>query len=502
MLRRLLPELILAGPIDAETPISVPHFSGGEAWFGTGRSYATVYNPSSGMPIRKVHFASDADIEKVIENAARAATSWNTAPIALRSGVLRHFSELLRENETPLSFLIAQESGKTLRNAQSEIRRGLEVIQYASRLGHFFEEQSKRHDEKGACTSSLLQPLGVCVGITPSNFPLMVPLWLAPLAIACGNAFVLKPSPRAPSTPVRIAELMKEAGLPSGVMNVIQGDVQTANKLITHPRTAAVSFVGSSPVARSVYAQAATAGKRVQALGGAKNHVIVMPDADLDLASRSIIHGAYGSAGQRCMAVAVVVVVEQIADQLVDRLMRHAQSIGVMPAELEHRGMGPLSSREHMNEVLRYIESGIAEGAKLVVDRRWPIVPGHENGFYVGPCLFDFVRLDMRIYQEEIFGPVLCVVRVPDFETALDLVNASHFGNGASLFTRDARRAHTFSERVEAGMVGINVAVPIVDVEHGFGGWKDSLFGDMGVYGHEGVRFFTRSKKTISMLGS
>src|SRR3989344_5270440 len=502
MLHRVLPELTLGETVDVETLNSVPHFSGGKAWLWTERSYATVYNPSSGTPIRKVHFASDADIEKVIENAARSAASWGTVPVSLRSRILCHFSELLRENEAPLSFLIAQESGKTLRNAKSEIRRGLEVVQYASRLGHFFEEQSKRHDEKGACTSSVLQPLGVCIGITPSNFPLMVPLWLAPLAIACGNAFVLKPSPRAPSTPVRIAELMIEAGLPPGIMNVIQGDVQTANRLIAHPRTTAVSFVGSSPVARSVYAQAAAAGKRVQALGGAKNHVIVMPDADLDLASRSIIHGAYGSSGQRCMAVAIVVAVEQIADQLVDRLVRHAQSIGVMPAELEHRGMGPLSSREDMNGVLRYVESGIAEGAELVVDRRWPIVPGYENGFYVGPCLFDRVRPDMRIYREEIFGPVLCVVRVPDFETALGLVNASRFGNGAALFTRDARRTRTFLEKVEAGMVGINVAVPIADVEHGFGGWKDSLFGDIGVYGPEGVRFFTRSKKTISMLGS
>jgi malonate-semialdehyde dehydrogenase (acetylating)/methylmalonate-semialdehyde dehydrogenase len=397
-----------------------------------------------------------------------------------------------------LAALITSEHGKVVSDARGEVTRGLEVVEFACGIPHLLKGEFSEQVGTGVDSYSVRQPLGVCAGITPFNFPAMVPMWMFPVAIACGNTFVLKPSERDPSTSIRLARLLQEAGLPDGVFNVLHGDKVAVDALLADPRIAAVSFVGSTPIAEYIYRTATASGKRVQALGGAKNHLVVMPDADLDQAVDALTGAAYGSAGERCMAISVAVAVGAVADALVDRLAQRVKALKINAGTDESAEMGPLVTRQHLDKVAGYVAAGLAEGAKLVVDGRGVKVAGHESGFFLGGCLFDQVRPDMTIYQEEIFGPVLSVVRVPDFDTAVDLVNRHEYGNGVSIFTRDGDAAREFSTRVQIGMVGINVPIPVPMAFHSFGGWKRSLFGDHYVHGPEGVRFYTHLKTITS----
>jgi malonate-semialdehyde dehydrogenase (acetylating) / methylmalonate-semialdehyde dehydrogenase len=394
--------------------------------------------------------------------------------------------------------LITGEHGKVLSDARGEVTRGMEVVEFACGIPQMLKGEFSENVGTNVDSWSLRQPVGVCAGITPFNFPAMVPMWMFPVAIACGNTVVLKPSEKDPSCPMRVAELLHEAGLPDGVFNVVNGDRDAVDTLLTDPQVAAVSFVGSTPVADYIYRTASANGKRVQALGGAKNHMVVMPDADAENAASALIGAAYGSAGERCMAISVAVAVGGAADPLIDALRRQLEQLKVGPGVADAVEMGPLVTREHLARVTGYVDLGVEEGARLVIDGRSLRVPGHEKGFFIGPCLFDDVQPDMRIYREEIFGPVLCVVRVPDLETALQLVNGHEFGNGTSIFTASGEAARNFSQAVQAGMVGINVPIPVPMAFHSFGGWKRSLFGALHVHGSDGVRFYTRLKTVTS----
>jgi malonate-semialdehyde dehydrogenase (acetylating)/methylmalonate-semialdehyde dehydrogenase len=412
--------------------------------------------------------------------------------------VLFRFKELLERDGDALARLVSSEHGKLVPDARGELVRGIEVVEFACGVPQLLKGEFSEQVGTGVDSWSLRQPLGVCAGITPFNFPAMVPLWMFPLAIACGNSFVLKPSERDPSAAVALARLFEEAGLPPGVLNVVHGDRVAVEALLADPRVAAVSFVGSTPVAEAVYRAGSAAGKRVQALGGAKNHLVVLPDADLDQAVEALVGAAYGSAGERCMAISVAVAVGAAADPLVERLARRARSLRLGAGEDEGAEMGPLVTRQHLERVRGLVERGVAEGAKLVVDGRDARAAGHERGFFLGACLFDEVRPGTTIYREEVFGPVLAVVRVPDFESALALVDRNEYGNGVSIFTRDGAAAREFASRVQVGMVGINVPIPVPMAWHSFGGWKRSLFGDHAVHGPEGVRFYTRLKTVTS----
>ncbi|MBV9859738.1 MAG: CoA-acylating methylmalonate-semialdehyde dehydrogenase, partial [Alphaproteobacteria bacterium] len=402
--------------------------------------------------------------------------------------------ELLERDSDNLAAMITGEHGKVLSDAKGEITRGLEVVEFACGIPHLLKGAFTEQVGRGIDSWSVRQPLGVCAGITPFNFPAMVPMWMFPMALACGNAFILKPSERDPSAGFRIAELLAEAGLPAGVFNVVHGDKQAVDALLHHPGIAAISFVGSTPIAEYIYTTAAAAGKRVQALGGAKNHMVVMPDADLDQATDALMGAAYGAAGERCMAVSVAVAVGGIGDKLLDKLVPRVRALKIGPGTDPEAEMGPLVTRAHLDKVRSYVDLGIREGAKLAVDGRGLKLQGYENGFFLGGCLFDEVRPEMRIYKEEIFGPVLSVVRAPDFESAARLVNEHEYGNGAAIFTRDGDAAREFASRSQIGMIGVNVPIPVPMAFHSFGGWKRSLFGDMAVYGGEGVRFYTRLK--------
>ena len=406
--------------------------------------------------------------------------------------------ELIERDLEKLAALISSEHGKVVSDARGEVTRGLEVVEFACGIPHLLKGEYSEQVGTGVDSYSMRQPLGVCAGITPFNFPAMVPMWMFPIAIACGNTFVLKPSERDPSAGVHLAKLLQEAGLPDGVFNVVHGDKVAVDALLTDPRIAAVSFVGSTPIAEYIYRTGTGTGKRVQALGGAKNHLVVMPDADLDQAVDALTGAAYGAAGERCMAISVAVAVGGVADALVERLAQRAKALKINAGTDEAAEMGPLVTRQHLDKVTGYLATGLAEGAQLVVDGRGVKVPGHEQGFFLGGCLFDHVRPEMRIYKEEIFGPVLSVVRVPDFETAVDLVNKHEYGNGVSIFTRDGDAAREFSTRVQIGMVGVNVPIPVPMAYHSFGGWKRSLFGDHCVHGPEGVRFYTHLKTITS----
>jgi malonate-semialdehyde dehydrogenase (acetylating)/methylmalonate-semialdehyde dehydrogenase len=476
----------------------VQHFIGGKIAAGASGRWGDVFNPATGERTRRVAFASPAEIDSAVGAAAAAFPGWAATPPLTRARIMFKFKELLERESNALAAIITDEHGKVLSDAQGEITRGLEVVEFACGIPHLLKGEFTEQVGRGIDSWSVRQPLGVCVGITPFNFPAMVPMWMFPMALACGNTFVLKPSERDPSAGLRIAELLMEAGLPAGVFNVVHGDKEAVDALLHHPQVSAVSFVGSTAIAEYIYTTAAAAGKRVQALGGAKNHMVVMPDADLDQATDALMGGAYGAAGERCMAVSVAVAVGGVGDKLVDRLVPRVRALKIGPGTDPEAEMGPLVTRQHLDKVRSYVDVGVQEGAKLVVDGRGLKLQGYENGYFLGGCVFDDVKPDMRIYKEEIFGPVLSVVRADSFDEATKLASDHEYGNGAAIFTRDGDAAREFASRVQIGMVGINVPIPVPMAFHSFGGWKRSLFGDMAVYGGEGVRFYTRLKTVTS----
>ena len=476
------------------TSHTLGHYVQGAAVPGQSGRFGTVFDPAIGKPRLQVAFASRNETGRAVSAAAAAIPTWAATPPLQRARVLFRFKELIEQHRDELAGLITAEHGKVLADARGEVTRGLEVVEFACGIPHLLKGEFSENVGSGVDSWSLRQPVGVCVGITPFNFPAMVPLWMFPIAIACGNTFVLKPSEKDPSCPLRLAELLTEAGLPPGVFNVINGDREAVDTLLTHPQVSAVSFVGSTPVAEHIYRTAAEHGKRVQALGGAKNHMVVLPDADIELAANALMGAAYGSAGERCMAISVAVAVGDAGDRLVRALQPKLKALKIGPGTLPDVDMGPLVTGEHRDRVRGYIDTGVAEGATLVVDGRTTKITGAEAGFFLGASLFDDVTPAMRIYREEIFGPVLVVVRARSFTEALQLVSDHEFGNGTSIFTRDGRAAREFTHAVAAGMVGINVPIPVPMAFHSFGGWKRSLFGDLNVHGPDGVRFYTRLK--------
>jgi malonate-semialdehyde dehydrogenase (acetylating)/methylmalonate-semialdehyde dehydrogenase len=475
------------------------HYINGQKVEGTSGRFGDVFNPATGEVAARVPLASSSETASAIEAAAAAFPDWRNTPPLRRARVLFRFKELLDANLDELAQLVSSEHGKVFSDARGSVIRGIEVVEFATGAPNLLKGDFSENVGRDVDSYSTRQPLGVCAGITPFNFPAMVPMWMFPVALACGNTFVLKTSEKVPSTALRLAELLTEAGLPDGVFNVVNGDKEAVDTLLTHPQVAAVSFVGSTAVAEYIYQTATLNGKRCQALGGAKNHMVVMPDADMEQVADALMGAAYGSAGERCMAISVAVAVgDDTADAIIERLASRVMDLKVGPGSDPDAEMGPLISGEHLSKVKDYVDLGIEEGAELVVDGRSLSIEGHENGFYLGGCLFDKVDSNMRIYQEEIFGPVLCVVRVADFDTALQLVNDHEYGNGTAIFTRDGDTARTYSSQVQVGMVGINVPIPVPMAFHSFGGWKRSLFGDMHMHGMEGVHFYTRLKTTTS----
>ncbi len=473
------------------------HFIDGKRVAG-GSATAPITDPATGKIARQVSLAGAAEVDQAVAAAARAFPAWAATPPPRRAAVMFRFKALIEQHADELAGLITSEHGKVLSDAKGSLQRGLEVVDFACGIPHLLKGEFSENVGTNVDAYSLRQPLGVCAGITPFNFPAMVPLWMFPVAIACGNAFILKPSEKVPSCAMRLAELLSEAGLPPGVFNVINGAKDAVDAILAHPGIGAVSFVGSTPVAEHVYRSGTQAGKRVQALGGAKNHMVVMPDADLDQAADALMGAAYGSAGERCMAVSVAVAVGGAADPLVQKLAPKVRALKIGPGTDKESEMGPLVTAAHRDRVKDYIDLGVKEGAELVVDGRDLRLQGYEDGFFLGGSLFDQVRPEMRIYKEEIFGPVLCVVRAADFEQALTLVNAHEYGNGAAIFTRDGDAARTFVSRAAAGMVGVNVAIPVPMAFYSFGGWKRSLFGDHHMHGPEGVRFYTKMKSVTA----
>jgi malonate-semialdehyde dehydrogenase (acetylating)/methylmalonate-semialdehyde dehydrogenase len=471
----------------------VSHFINGQIAEGTSGRTGEVSNPALGQVARRVAFASKAEVDRAIAAAAAAYPQWAASPPLRRARILTRFRELMERDLTRLARIITSEHGKVLSDAKGEVQRGIEVIEFASGIPQLLKGEYTEEVGTAVDSHSLRQPLGVVAGITPFNFPAMVPLWMFPVALACGNTFVLKPSEKDPSLGIEMALLLKEAGLPDGVFNVVNGDKEAVDALLDSPTIQAISFVGSTPIAEYVYRRGTATGKRVQALGGAKNHMVVMPDADLEQTVDALVGAAYGSAGERCMAISVAVAVgDRLADTLVERIKTRLATLRVAPGEEAGAEMGPLVTKEHRDKVRGYIDLGVSEGAELVADGRE--VPLQSSGYFLGATLFDRVTPSMRIYKEEIFGPVLSIVRVPDFETALKLVNEHEYGNGTAIFTRDGDAARAFSNGVSAGMVGINVPIPVPMAFHSFGGWKRSIFGDHYVHGPEGVRFYTRLK--------
>lgn len=477
---------------------AVSHWIDGRPVHGTSQRSAPVRNPAVGSVETNVPLGSPNDVDHAVGAARRAFDTWRDTSVSRRAQVMFGLRALLERHQDDLARLISREHGKVLDDARGEIIRGREVVDYACGVAELLKGQYSDQVSTGVDTTTYRQPLGVCVGITPFNFPIMVPLWMHPIAIACGNTFVLKPSERVPSVSVRVAELYAEAGLPDGVFNVVNGDHVTVDALIGHPGVAAVSFVGSTPVARAVHAQASVNGKRVQALGGAKNHAVVMPDADLDQTAREITAAAYGSTGQRCMALSAVIAVGGIGDELVKRLRTAAEAVRVGPADDPRSDIGPLITSDARERISAHVSRAETGGAEIVTDGRGIVVDKYENGYYLGPCLLDRVTPDMEVYTDEVFGPVLVVLRVADLDAAMDLVNRSSFGNGVAVFTSSGAVARKFQREVDIGMVGINVPIPIPMAFHSFGGRKNSLFGDMHVHGPEGVLFYTRAKTITS----
>ncbi len=455
---------------------------------------AEVINPATGCVIRQVPLADSTDIELAVAAASAAFPGWRDTTALRRSRIISRFRELLELHRAELAQLASEEHGKTLEDAAGSVQRGIEVVEFASGIPHLLKGEHAENVGRGVDCHSMLQAIGVCAGITPFNFPAMVPMWMFPVAIACGNTFILKPSEKVPSCSLRMAELFKEAGLPDGVFNVVPGDKAAVDALLAHPLVRTISFVGSTPVAQYIYQTAARYGKRVQALGGAKNHAVVMPDADLDFTADAIMGAAYGSAGERCMAISVVVAVGDIADGLVARLKAAAEKLVVGAGDQKGVDMGPVISALHRDKIMAYIDSGVAQGATRVTDGRGIKVSGYEGGYFVGPTLFDDVTPDMTIYREEIFGPVLAVLRVATLEAAITLVNSNAYANGTAIFTASGTDARRFQNEIEVGMVGINVPIPVPMAFFSFGGWKSSLFGDLHMHGMEGVKFYTRTK--------
>ena len=476
----------------------VGHHINGRSVTVSGERTQAVYNPATGQVVRQVALASKATAQQAIASAAAAWPAWHlTAPLK-RARIMFRFKEILEQHANEIVSMLTEEHGKVLDDARGEFIRGVEVVEYACGAPELLKGEHSRDVGPGIDSWSEFQPLGVVAGVTPFNFPAMVPLWMYPMALICGNTFVLKPSEKDPSAPTRIAELLQEAGLPDGVFNVVHGDKEAVDALLTDPAVQAVSFVGSTPVAEYIYRTGTAHGKRVQALGGAKNHAVVMPDADMDNTVNALMGAAYGSCGERCMAISAVVCVgDAVADEVVNKLALSVSGLKIGPGIDSQNEMGPLISKPHYEKVRGYVDSGVAEGAELVVDGRDMAVPQQPEGFFLGGCLFDRVTPDMRIYREEIFGPVLCVLRVQSLQEAMQLIDEHEYGNGTCIFTRDGGSARYFTDNIKVGMVGVNVPLPVPVASHSFGGWKRSLFGDLSAYGPDSVRFYTR-RKTIS----
>ena len=455
----------------------------------------SVYNPATGEVIDELGLSSVAEVNAAIDAAAAAAPAWAATPALKRAAIMFRFNELLGQNAARVAEEISREHGKTHEDALGEVQRGKEIVEFCCGIPQMLKGEFSRNVGPSIDSYSDRQPLGVCAGVTPFNFPAMVPLWMYPVAIACGNTFVLKPSERDPSAVMMVAELLHEAGLPEGVLNVVHGDKTAVDALLDSPIVQAVSFVGSTPIAEYVYHRGTQAGKRVQALGGAKNHMVVMPDADIDQAVDALMGAGFGSAGERCMAVSVAVPVgEETADRLVEKLRPRVESLKVGPAVDSDAEMGPVITSDAKQRIMDLIDSGVEQGADLVVDGRGLSLQGYENGYFLGGSLFDNVTTDMRIYKEEIFGPVLSVVRAEKYDQAVDMINKHEYGNGTAIFTRDGDAARSFTDSIQVGMVGVNVPIPVPVAYHSFGGWKRSLFGDHSIYGPEGVHFYTRLK--------
>ena len=476
----------------------IGHYINGEHCVGKSNRFGDVYNPATGAISAQLAYATADETKAAIDSAQAAFPAWAATPALRRARILFKFKALLDENANELAKAISLEHGKTISDARGEVTRGIEVVEFACGAPHLLKGDFNDNVGTGIDTYSMHQPLGVVAGITPFNFPIMVPLWMIPVALATGNTFVLKPSEKTPTASLIIADLLAEAGLPKGVFNIVNGDKEAVDVLLSDKHVQAISFVGSTPIAEHIYTTGTKNGKRVQALGGAKNHLVVMPDADLTQVADALIGAGYGSAGERCMAISVAVVVGDVADALIEKLTKKVKTIVIDQGLNEQADMGPLVTKQHFDKVKSYIDLGVAEGAKLIIDGRSYVHSGHEQGFFLAPCLFDHVTKDMRIYQEEIFGPVLCIVRAKTFDEALQLVNDHEFGNGTAIFTRDGETARDFTNRVHVGMVGVNVAIPVPIAFHSFGGWKRSLFGDHHIYGMEGIRFYTRLKTTTS----
>ena len=476
----------------------IEHFVNGEKFTGTAKRTSKIFNPATGEQSAEVKLASTKDMDDAIGAAKTAFVSWSKKTPLYRARVMFKFKEIIEKNFEELTKIIVSEHGKVFDDAKGEITRGLEVVEFACGIPQLLKGEFTENVGTDVDSWSLRQPLGVCAGITPFNFPAMVPMWMFPVAIACGNTFILKPSEKDPSCSIRLAELLLEAGLPKGVFNVVNGDKEAVDAIIDNKDVAAVSFVGSTPIAKYIYENCAKNEKRVQALGGAKNHAVIMPDCDLDQAVNGLMGAAYGSAGERCMAQSVAVAVGGIGDKLVESLAKKVEALKVGSGMDKKSEMGPLVTKEHLEKVKSYVDIGTNEGAKLIVDGRNLKLQGYENGYYMGGCLFDHVKKDMRIYKEEIFGPVLSVVRAKNFEEALLLVNEHEFGNGVAIFTRDGDSGRAFASKVQVGMIGINIPIPVPMAFHSFGGWKRSLFGDQHMHGPEGVRFYTKLKTITS----
>lgn len=477
----------------------IKHYINGTYVDGASERFGDIYDPSTGQVTRQVALASKQEVEAAIASSDAAFADWAATPPGQRAQVMFRFRELIRENMLELATLLSAEHGKTIEDATGSVTRGLEVVEFACGISQLLKGEYSAGVARGVDSWNMRQPLGVCAGITPFNFPAMVPMWMFPVAIACGNTFVLKPSEKDPSVALRLAELMTEAGLPDGVLNVVNGDKEAVDTLLGDPRVQGVSFVGSTTIGEYIYQTGTAHGKRVQALCGAKNHMVVMPDADIDQVIDAIIGAAYGSAGERCMAVSVVVTIDDAtADAIVEKLVPRVKALKVGPYTDASSEMGPLVSPEAQSRVKGYIDKGVAEGASLLYDGRDVKISGHEDGCFVGATIFDHVSKDMSIYTDEIFGPVLSILRAKDYEQAVSLINDHEYGNGTAVFTRDGDCARDFTDRVQIGMVGVNVPIPVPMAFHSFGGWKRSLFGDHSIHGPEGVRFYTRLKTVTS----
>ena len=476
----------------------IQHYINGKTYKGSSSRKGKVFNPATGSQESEVLLGTKSDLEHAVENAKTAFEKWSQVTPLQRARIIFKYKELIEKNYDELTKLIVSEHGKVYEDAKGSLARGLEIVEFACGIPQMLKGEFTENVGTNIDSWSMRQPLGVCAGITPFNFPAMVPMWMFPMAIACGNTFILKPSEKDPSCPIRLAQLFSEAGLPNGVLNVVNGDKEVVDSILTNKDIKAVSFVGSTPIAKYIYENAAKNEKRVQALGGAKNHCVVMPDCDMDQAVNGLMGAAYGSAGERCMAQSVAVAVGGIGDKLVEKLSKKVEALKVGPGLDKNSEMGPLVTKEHLEKVRGYVDLGVKEGAKLVVDGREIKLQGYENGFFIGGCLFDNVTKNMKIYNEEIFGPVLSVVRVKDFNDAIQLINDHEFGNGTSVYTRDGDVGRTFANKIKVGMVGINIPIPVPVAFHSFGGWKRSLFGDLHMHGPEGVKFYTKLKTITS----